>query len=723
MNKRLNLEYLSKKLPIIILGIWMVLIAALVWQRVCESMQPPIYDALSYLIKAKAFWDNASQGWPQNPFNIGSPFRPPGTVLLSYPFGFSDDYRGYLFRSVFVPFVIWVIAILIAAWPVSYDNKQRSFWPAVLAAFLLGPLPFFFQFEYPGQYWGLMDGFLTSLAALAVACAGRSLMYRSYAWVIAAAAIAAFCPLVKPSGGLVLALTTVFWCGGAALSIFLNDFAERRKGVSFWLFGTIVFLILGGAVSWLCLHSQYLSTGTQSYYKQAVVILQSETGQSLTYPILQSALHSIFGPQIIIMFILGCLLICIKPKRSVFQPPNWLLIIASILFCLVGGWFWIVASGVSQVRYFYPFALMFMVPIIIITLRKLTYLNIALPAYILWGARIACIIPALNLLCLLAVQNPKDYWQKISGVSINISSSQSGVQIAKKLLKELTKIDKLAVVYMTNMATESTAFYSYGFYEKTVHPSSPYFNAVTPIDWQRPTTYRITEILQADYILFKPISNAQQEIAFNIKKINSLGEEELAFEAFLSSLKSENGLLTMFENQSLRLSKITDESRFREALRVFIKTKSWRPVFLEANEAAFQDKKAFFQDIVGIKEIFFTNGNVLTIGVQGKNGDLYLVYNLVNKNNEVGYTIFIHSMDSKKEAFKNCDTPITSRHLETRGKVKIPNTTKSLRIGLYIPPGITNEKLIIQKIDMKSTLLKRGDSIEWDGCGYVFPVN
>jgi hypothetical protein len=591
MLKKLNLAFFSRKLPILLLVIWLAIIAYLVWQRVNESPQPPFYDALSYLQKAKAFWDNVSQGWPQNPLNLVQPVRPPGTVLLSYPLGFTSDYHGFLFRTVFVPFVIWVIAILIAAWPVRYDNKARSYWPAVFAVFLLGPMPFFFQFECPAHaYWGLMDGFLASLAALAVACSGRSLMHKSRVWVVVAAAIAAFCPLVKPSGSLVLALTATFWIGGALLSIFRNDVQDRRAGIRFWLFGTIVFVVLGGAVSWMCLHSQYLSPEVVSFYKQSMVILQSEFGQSLTYPIFQSALQSLFGPQIIIIAILGGFLICKRPNNYCFQPPAWVFLIASIIFCIIGGWFWIVLSGVTQLRYFYPFALMFIIPLVIISFCKVYSSDTSLPAFILWGMRIACVIPALNLLCLLFVQNPNDQWQKISGVSMQIGSGKAGVQIAKNLLKEINNTNKSAVVYSISQTMECYSFNCYGWYQNIIHPSSLYFTTLLPIDWQRPSTYRIPVILGADYILFKPISSSQQENILNVKKINTFGEEEQIFEAFLSSLTTENGLQTMFENQSCRLSKITDRSRLKEAFSSFIKTKSWRPVFVEANEAFFQDK-------------------------------------------------------------------------------------------------------------------------------------
>jgi hypothetical protein len=701
MYKKLNLEFSSQRLPLIILAIWLAIIAALVWQRVCESPQPPIYDALSYIEKAKAFWDNVSQGLPQNPFNIGNSSRPPGTVLLSYPFGFSNDYRGFLFRSVIVPFIIWVIAILISTLPMPCGSKPRSFWPAVLAVFLLGPMPFFFQFECPAHaYWGLMDGFLASLAALAVACSGRSLMKKSRAWVVAAAAIAAFCPLVKPSGSLVLLLTAIFWSGIVLLSIFRSNVQERSANVRFWLFGTIVFFVFGGGISWMCLHSQYLSTGVITFYKQAMVILKSEFSESITFPIFLSKLYSLFGPQIIIMVILGGFLIWKRPNNCSFEPPTWLFLIASILFCLVGGWFWIVTSG-FQARYFYPFALMIIVPLVIISFRKISALDITLTAFTLWGVRIACIIPAINLIGLLLVQNPNDQWQKISGVSMKIGSGAAGVQIANNLLKALTKTNKSAVVYMTNMNIENSSFYSYGYYEKIIHPSSLSYTTVLPVDWQRPSTYRIPEILAVNYILFKPISSSQQEKAFNIKKINSLGEEELIFEAFLSTLKTENGLLTMFENQFCRLSEITDKSRLKDAFTSFIKTKSWRPVFVEENEVASAIESKSNPVSITLKvptrkinnnfeTISFSGNNLIISGwgfLDGMNSDFLKSYILLKKNDIV--TVFSVNVQIRKDVTKFFNK--SGLTLDSTGFfIQIPseNLEKGhYQIGLYILRG------------------------------------
>src|SRR6516162_2380979 len=61
-----------------------------VWKHVRRSEQPPLYDAISYMAKAKAFWDMVVSGHWENPLNLQPVLRPPATILMSYPFGFSE---------------------------------------------------------------------------------------------------------------------------------------------------------------------------------------------------------------------------------------------------------------------------------------------------------------------------------------------------------------------------------------------------------------------------------------------------------------------------------------------------------------------------------------------------------------------------------------------------------------------------------------------------------
>ena len=697
------LKKIYRILPIAILLIWLTAIGMLIWHRVCESPQPPFHDALSYLQKAKSFWDNVSQGWPHNPLNLVQAVRPPGTVLLSYPFGFSSDYRGFLFRSVFVPFLIWVIAILISCLPNGKNVTLKSTWHSVFVVFILGPMPFFFQFECRAEtsYWGVMDGFLASLSALTVACSARSLLYKSWVWAVIAAALAAFCPLVKPSGSIVLLLTTIFWSGNALLSIFYSDSKSRKSSIRFWLSGTTVFLLFGGTISLMCLHSQYLSNEVISYYKQSMVILQNEQNQSLSYLTIKHTLHFLFGPQLFITVFLIAYILSKKLNNYRYQYSDWTFISASILFLLVGGWFWIVTTGISQSRYFFPFALMLIVPFIFVVFRKINFGEITIPTYTAWGIRILCLLPAINLLLLLMFQNPNKKWQKISGVSLNIGLGATGVKFAKDFLKELEIIKKTPSVYSFGNSEDFYSFYCYGWYHNIVNPTSPYFNTVIPVDWQRPSTYRIPEIIKADYVIFAPVTKRKQKQIQSVKQINSLEEEGRVFEAFLSTLTLEDGLKTKFENQFCRLSEITNRHRLKEAFDLFIKTKTWRSVFVEENKiASALDAKSFpvsielkkaNREITNYFEYINILENKLTIlgwgFIKGLNSDSMKSYILLKSKDSL--SVFSANIQIRKdvtEYFKGNGINYDS----TGFSVQIPvyNLEKGhYQVGLYIEKG------------------------------------
>src|ERR1700682_3027436 len=95
--------------------LWIVLLSALIWHRASVSEQLPISDAFEYYAKAKHFWDAVYSSQPSTAFDVEPTFRPVGTVLMSYPFGFNEDPRPFYFRSVFFGVVALFIAVFVAA--------------------------------------------------------------------------------------------------------------------------------------------------------------------------------------------------------------------------------------------------------------------------------------------------------------------------------------------------------------------------------------------------------------------------------------------------------------------------------------------------------------------------------------------------------------------------------------------------------------------------------
>src|SRR5947208_2801310 len=90
---------------VLVLG-WLALIGVAEWFYAAVETEPPLWDTASYAAKAAGFWSALGRGEIVNPLNIPPTVRPPGTILMSYPFGFSHAFNAYYFRSVFLPIVL-----------------------------------------------------------------------------------------------------------------------------------------------------------------------------------------------------------------------------------------------------------------------------------------------------------------------------------------------------------------------------------------------------------------------------------------------------------------------------------------------------------------------------------------------------------------------------------------------------------------------------------------
>ncbi|MFZ3045415.1 MAG: hypothetical protein WA151_05840, partial [Desulfatirhabdiaceae bacterium] len=164
-------------IPHAIVILWLIYLGAMIWHHDVQSSQPPHYDPLTYMQKAMNFWKAMDQGKLFNPLNIEPTTRPPGTILMSYPFGFSFDYKGFHFRSVFVPILCIVLAVYMAA---GMPRTSIESWGVAEIAILFSAIPIFYNFDNNEiniglSYWGLVDNFQAGIAALAVAGFVKSL--------------------------------------------------------------------------------------------------------------------------------------------------------------------------------------------------------------------------------------------------------------------------------------------------------------------------------------------------------------------------------------------------------------------------------------------------------------------------------------------------------------------------------------------------------------------
>ena len=214
---------LCTKIPHILVLCWVVFLGLTIWYHVDHSIQPPLYDPLGYFKKGLNFWQGINNGSWVNPFNLEPVFRPPGTILLSAPFGYTADFHGFHFRSVFFPVVCVVASVYLA---VGWTQILVARWGVAATALLFSSLPMFYHFEWvegmmsPVRF-GLVDNFQAGIAAMATAAFIRSLARGSARWLFGGALLASFTLLIKPSGGAVMALLGGAWVVFVSLEWFI----------------------------------------------------------------------------------------------------------------------------------------------------------------------------------------------------------------------------------------------------------------------------------------------------------------------------------------------------------------------------------------------------------------------------------------------------------------------------------------------------------------------
>jgi hypothetical protein len=91
------------------------------WGHSMRSEQASFRDAASYVEKAKNVWTNPFSGL----LDAEPDCRPPGTVLMSFPFGFNENFGGFYFRSVYFPAVVAFLAVYVCAFRRSASFREH----------------------------------------------------------------------------------------------------------------------------------------------------------------------------------------------------------------------------------------------------------------------------------------------------------------------------------------------------------------------------------------------------------------------------------------------------------------------------------------------------------------------------------------------------------------------------------------------------------------------
>jgi hypothetical protein len=570
-------------------ALWLLFLATRIWAIAKRSVQPPVYDSLSYYVKAKLLWAAVTSLKPVNPFNVEPSFRPPGTVLMSYPVGFTEDFHGFYFRSVFIPIFLLVAAVYCAGF--ARRASARWNWNLSLIAILLSTSPMFFHFERSDAFvspliWGLVDNFLAAVSGIAAALCIRSMRCDSLRWWIGASLVAAFSAFVKPAGFVVMALTGSIWFVANMLFWRLESRESHSQRKRLLGAGTIAALLIFGATLWISLHSNYMSDANLSSGSAAIKVMGAEL--RLPVRVFVLLLRASFGYVLPILLAFSCIGGVLYFYRWRLSPSAsaknvaLTVLVAAPFTCAVGLWFWIVgAQGATQIRYFYPFATMtviFTLPILLILLEGLSGRS-------LWFVRAILVLPAANLLLLLTVPRPAIAWQQWSGVNLTSGSFREEILLSQQLISDIrTKLKRTAVLYSFYPRSATAVFESVGEFEANIHPDLPTFQIARPVDWRKPSVVRTNDLVQADYILFTPVlAPATQQKILAQPSVHDFSLESELFAAWFTEVSRNDGVETVVATPSVRLLQPIDRPKFESHLSHFVASHSWPASFTKAN--------------------------------------------------------------------------------------------------------------------------------------------
>jgi hypothetical protein len=563
--------------------IWLGLLATAVGIHTHATAQAPIYDGFSYYQKAYNFWEAVHAGKWFNPLDVESTFRPPGTILMSYPFGFNPDPRGFYFRSVYFPAALLFSAVLIAAYRIQDDFWARLRTILTAIFFTTLTLPYHFEFGAPGSfggYWGLVDGFLTGLAAVAAACAWRGTApgTRMWIWAVAVGFASAISILVKPSGTLVAAVAGAAWVAfalGALVDCHERGAARRRLALRL-LVGAGLIALIDTAVIAAAMKSHYLSHENLAYGQGAIAIMKAEL--SLPLSLLWTVVNTGLGGAFVLWAALA-LTICVwahlVKSSSPLTARSLAACLASLAALIFGVWFWMLGSGgATQIRYFAPFFAMAMIWLVPAAMeawsRAPSLLTLSLS-----GVMAASV---LNLIAVLLVPRPSLAWQQFAGVGVTAAFPPQTLDALKRLVAQ--DAARPAHLYIVSFDVNDATLESLVDQRWLLDHGSRSLLLQRPVDWIRSSTFRIAEIGAADMLLINPL---QARAAPTGQKVNGLSEEQGVLTAWADKLDASDGVSIVFSAPSAKIFAITDQAKFRESLARLVARYAWDPTFGEAN--------------------------------------------------------------------------------------------------------------------------------------------
>lgn len=581
---KMNSEKPNRKLLgclFLLLSLWITYLAFSLWSYAAVETEPPVFDALSYVQKAQTFWHAIHEGRPFNPLSLEPTIRPFGTVLLSYPFGYSEDFRGFYFRSMFIPILVLAATFLFVAPMKSTKQMFMIFVVAILAT--SAPSNFQLQIRESARSvlgtWGFVDTFFASVLALATALVIKNDQNRNVQYAWAGASVAAFSIFIKPAGAMLMVVLGMTW-----LIIHCPRKLRHPQESKPFIQGVLAFVVVYGLVFLALFKSDYFADEHAKYGLRGMELLQGMQFNLQISDILQK-FHVSIGVSLSLVLLAGIAIAVQKEwRRHLF---------AATLILLSGFWLWLIRTNVDHVRYFLPFqmmALVVMAPPFVEAVSRLSYKWISCISILL-------LAPTALIAALLSLQSPPDALQRLAGINLASNVHASVVSDAVKLREKLAKEGlEQNIIYYAGTSPKVRAFEAVFDFDRLVGGSRAHSIPALPIDWVREHSYRLNEIRNARFVVFEPVQNPDQ-ILSRTTSVETFSNEEVVIRAWLSSLSERDGVHHILNGSAIHVVEISDINAFDKASEELYNRFSWRDAF----QAGYSQRWATESDVAALK--------------------------------------------------------------------------------------------------------------------------
>jgi hypothetical protein len=532
------------------LAAWLLIAAHGIWHYAYLETEPPVFDALSYVQKAHAFWAAVDAGKHFNPFKLVPQIRPFGTVFFTHPFGFSTDFHRFFFLTNFLPAILLIIASLVAIGsPRKIDQKQTLVVAVTLICF--SSMPVYFQFATSGDFrfmgtWGFVDILFGAISALACAFVVASMRGRFLLWTTLSALCAILSILIKPVGLAVMAEVLAAW---SALTF--SQWRCNRLELKTAMRGGLLFVILFGVTGLVLRNSQYFSHENYEYGLSSMKLLHAEQQALPTLLQILEKIRVSIGLPVLILWLL-CLA-CASRARQ------WMLVTCSLAIFFSGCYLWLDRTNLNHVRYFFPFPLMaivFVLPALIQSARTWNNKRLAILSLL--------ILPTIAMGILLSIPGPSAKAQFVLGMNLVANRNADVVKQASALVAELaSEPDRKSIIYYVGGTPKINAFEAVMDWHRLLDLPGGNSVPALPIDWVRPPAYRLDELLRARFIVFEPVKEAQSALQTQ-KIITSYYQEQELIRAWLSALSPKDGV-KISSNGSVRVIEVLDRIALNQA--------------------------------------------------------------------------------------------------------------------------------------------------------------